>query len=422
MANEQAGSPLLSALFSAGAGLLAQRRDWRAALGLTLAALALTQIGLLLRVHGRAVNWLHGFVDVGLAWLLGHVAFGQLTLLSALTALIFSFSYAAMLDLAQGASATRRWLLALLILVIVLVLLQQPIAAVALLSHVDRAGTARDGAARSGFCAHGANLADAVHADRRAGYSLIHIDTAPNAVRCMCHSSRITLYSSMPLLLLILLATLVALFLYWQLVWAEGAYFGKGAVAWLYNLVAHRYNRIKQYDADDDARFLGEPLMLSLQGVPLRSCSMWRRAPRACRWRCASSRCFTARSSRWIMRGACCTKRRSMCTTYRDRVTWVWQHAVPLPFDDNTFDLVTCLEALEFMPSTPAALREFIRVLKPGGLLLVTNRTGSGRRLMPGKTYRQEQFEALLQSLQQTDITTQVWQYDYDLVWSIKPG
>jgi SAM-dependent methyltransferase len=107
---------------------------------------------------------------------------------------------------------------------------------------------------------------------------------------------------------------------------------------------------------------------------------------------------------------------------YRDRVTWVWQHAVPLPFDDNTFDLVTCLEALEFMPSTPAAVGEFIRVLKPGGLLLVTNRTGSGRRLMPGKTYRQEQFEALLQSLQQTDITTQVWQVDYDLVWSLKPG
>ena len=27
----------------------------------------------------------------------------------------------------------------------------------------------------------------------------------------------------------------------------------------------------------------------------------------------------------------------------------------------------------------------------------------------------------LLQSLGQIDITTQVWQYDYDLVWSIKP-
>ncbi len=70
----------------------------------------------------------------------------------------------------------------------------------------------------------------------------------------------------MPLLIILLLA-LLALFLYWQLVLAEGAYFGKRAVAWLYNLVAHRYNNIKQYDADDDARFLGHPLVLSLQGT-----------------------------------------------------------------------------------------------------------------------------------------------------------
>ena len=61
---------------------------------------------------------------------------------------------------------------------------------------------------------------------------------------------------------------MLALFLYWQLVLAEGAYFGKGAVAWLYNFVAHRYNNIKQYDAEDDARFLGHPLVLSLQGTP----------------------------------------------------------------------------------------------------------------------------------------------------------
>jgi hypothetical protein len=62
-----------------------------------------------------------------------------------------------------------------------------------------------------------------------------------------------------------------------------------------------------------------------------------------------------------------------------------------------------------------------LRVLKPGGLLLVTNRTGSGRWLLFGKTYSTDGFTALLKSLGQIDITTQVWQYDYDLVWSIKP-
>jgi ubiquinone/menaquinone biosynthesis C-methylase UbiE len=106
---------------------------------------------------------------------------------------------------------------------------------------------------------------------------------------------------------------------------------------------------------------------------------------------------------------------------YRDRITWVWQQAVPLPFDAAAFDAVTCLEALEFMPDMRAALAECIRVLKPGGLLLVTNRIASGARLMPGKTLSKPKFETLLQALGQTEITTQVWQYDYDLVWSLKP-
>jgi len=226
----------------------------------------------------------------------------------------------------------------------------------------------------------------------------------------------------MPLLLLLSVVTLIALFLYWQLVLAEGAYFGKGVVAWLYNLAARRYNHIKQYAAEDDARFLGEPLTLSVQGVPqpivLDVATGTSRLPLAlCRQSLFHGQIIALDNARRMLHEAT-----QYARAYRDRVTWVWQHAVPLPFEDSTFDLVTCLEALEFMPNTPAALGEFIRVLKPGGLLLVTNRTGSGRRLMPGRTYRHEQFEALLQSLQQTDITTQIWQYDYDLVWSIKPG
>lgn len=224
------------------------------------------------------------------------------------------------------------------------------------------------------------------------------------------------------LLVLIVFAIISALILYWQLILAEGAYLGQGMVAWLYNLVAQRYNGIKQYDAEDDARFLGEPLVLSLQGIPvplvLDVATGTSRLPLAlCRQPLFHGQILAVDNARRMLHEAT-----QYVQAYRERVTWVWQHAAPLPFADATFDLVTCLEALEFMPSTPAALRELIRVLKPGGLLLITNRTGSGRWLMPGKTYRREQFEALLQELDQTDITTQVWQVDYDLVWSIKPG
>ncbi|CAG0929876.1 Demethylmenaquinone methyltransferase [Thermoflexales bacterium] len=225
----------------------------------------------------------------------------------------------------------------------------------------------------------------------------------------------------MPFLLILLLLALIGLFLYWQLVWAEGTYLGKRPVAWLYNLVAHRYNDIKQYADEDDARYLGEPLALSLQGTPdpivLDVATGTSRLPLAlCRQPLFRGQIVALDNARRMLHTAT-----DYLRDYRDRVTWVWQHAVPLPFDDDTFDVVTCLEAFEFMPNTRDALRECLRVLKPGGLLLVTNRVGSGRWLLFGKTFSREGFVRLLQAFGQIDVTTQVWQYDYDLVWSIKP-
>ncbi|MFL5862627.1 MAG: class I SAM-dependent methyltransferase [Solirubrobacteraceae bacterium] len=43
-----------------------------------------------------------------------------------------------------------------------------------------------------------------------------------------------------------------------------------------------------------------------------------------------------------------------------------------LPWDDATFDLVTCLDVIEHVPDDAAALAEIRRVCRPGGWLLVT--------------------------------------------------
>jgi SAM-dependent methyltransferase len=43
-----------------------------------------------------------------------------------------------------------------------------------------------------------------------------------------------------------------------------------------------------------------------------------------------------------------------------------------LPWDDGTFDLITCLDVIEHTPDDAVALRELRRVCKPGGWLLVT--------------------------------------------------
>ncbi|MCA9947237.1 MAG: class I SAM-dependent methyltransferase, partial [Anaerolineales bacterium] len=103
------------------------------------------------------------------------------------------------------------------------------------------------------------------------------------------------------------------------------------------------------------------------------------------------------------------------------RASLVQQVADQLPFANNQFDLVTCLEALEFFPSDTAALQEMIRVLKPGGTLLVTRRKGSEAKLFVGRYRNVAQFEATLAQLGLEEVHTNPWQLDYDQVFGKKP-
>jgi ubiquinone/menaquinone biosynthesis C-methylase UbiE len=51
-----------------------------------------------------------------------------------------------------------------------------------------------------------------------------------------------------------------------------------------------------------------------------------------------------------------------------------------LPFTDNTFDLVTAVETQYYWPEPAADMREVLRVLKPGGKLIVIAETYKGGR------------------------------------------
>jgi ubiquinone/menaquinone biosynthesis C-methylase UbiE len=48
-------------------------------------------------------------------------------------------------------------------------------------------------------------------------------------------------------------------------------------------------------------------------------------------------------------------------------VEWYEASAEALPFSDAAFDLVLCQQGLQFFPDKPGAIREFSRVLAPGG-------------------------------------------------------
>jgi len=131
----EASTPVLSALVSSGLAIVLSAVIGWAALTLSLGAFALTQIGVLLEhQHGRASHVARGALDMGLAWALGHAAFGSLTPLSAGVATLFAITYGSSVDLARGGQQARWWLLPQLAVVVILVLIQQPLAAFAVIS------------------------------------------------------------------------------------------------------------------------------------------------------------------------------------------------------------------------------------------------------------------------------------------------
>ncbi len=218
-----------------------------------------------------------------------------------------------------------------------------------------------------------------------------------------------------------LLPFLLAL-LYWHLIIAEGAYLGKRVVTLLYDLFARFYDRIKGYEPEYEAWFLGQPLAQALALIPdplvLDVATGTGRLP------LTLFRDGEYRGRLIGLDNACRMVHLAArkLTPWEKQITWLCRDAMALPFPDATFDAVTCLEALEFFPCPKSALREMVRVLRPGGLLLITNRIGRDAALLPGRAFEPIAFEALLRDLGLEMVKTKPWQEDYDLIWARKRG
>lgn len=216
------------------------------------------------------------------------------------------------------------------------------------------------------------------------------------------------------ILLLALIATGVVILGWWLFIASEGVYLGRRVVIWLYDVYANRYDDIKRYRADAEQVFLAQPLLEQIapktDPLVLDVATGTGRLPLALiRHGCFRGRVVaTDLSSRMLSVAA-------QKLNAEDRVTFVLTPAENLPFSNESFDVVACLEAIEFMRRREPVLSELMRVLRPGGLLLLTNRINT--RLMPGKLYSRDELVAELAALDAESVYIERWQVDYDLVW-----
>jgi ubiquinone/menaquinone biosynthesis C-methylase UbiE len=215
---------------------------------------------------------------------------------------------------------------------------------------------------------------------------------------------------------------LLGLLAYWQLVIAEGAHLGPRVVVALYDRIAGEYDTaIKKFDVETESLILGLPLASELAPVT---------APRVLDVACGTGRLARALLRELAFDGlvvnadlAAGMLRAGQPTVaaWPGRVHWLRAPADRLPLPAEAFDAVACLEALEFLPDPRAALAECVRVLRPGGLLVVTRRIGWQARLIVGKTASRAAFHQGLRRLGLHAVRSTPWTVDYDLVLARKP-
>jgi ubiquinone/menaquinone biosynthesis C-methylase UbiE len=207
---------------------------------------------------------------------------------------------------------------------------------------------------------------------------------------------------------------------WWLFIQTEGVYLGPRIVRLLYDQSAHEYDEIKDFDDDSDDRRLGGPLAERLAGNE----SAWvldvgtgtARLPLTLfRHLDFKGQVVGIDSSPAMLQVAV-----AKTVFFSESLYLVRNDARVLPIPAEACDAVTCIEALEFLPDPQQALREMVRVLRPGGTLVVTNRRGFDRWTFLRRGYSPERFERLLGSFGLHSVETQRWLTYYDLIWATK--
>ena len=200
----------------------------------------------------------------------------------------------------------------------------------------------------------------------------------------------------------------------------EGAHLGPRVQSWLYDRWSRKYDAGKRESQLHDNEMLAEPLLERLADV---------NEPFLLDFATGTGRLSYALLTRpefkgWIiavdLSQGMLEQAAAKLSGISERVEFLRHQSLPLPFPDETFDAVCCLEVLELLPDAQAALNEMSRLLRPGGVLLTSRGTEeSGRK---AKVKSEAQLISMLSASGFENVQVTKWWKLFDRVLARKRG
>lgn len=200
----------------------------------------------------------------------------------------------------------------------------------------------------------------------------------------------------------------------------EATHLGSRIQSWLYDRWAKKYDTGKKESQLHDAEMLARPVLDFLKDVPspliLDLATGTGRLPLAL----LREPEFSGHVIAVDVSAGMLAQASQKLKQYQGAFTLVQKIDYPLPFPDATFDVVSCMEALEVMPEMQTPLAELFRVLKPGGMLISSRGTDASGRA--AKVLNVEDFKKVLQNIGFEQVDVIPWWRWFDRVIAHKAG
>lgn len=215
----------------------------------------------------------------------------------------------------------------------------------------------------------------------------------------------------------------LGILLYWldrEVYFYEGARLGPRVQGWLYDCWAVKYDQQKQDSQVHDAERLALPIIEALAGVPEPSVLDYATGTGRMPLALLREPEFKGHIVALDVSKGMLEQADAKLAAHKGRYELVHLINLPLPYPDNAFDVVSCMEALELMPNMEEPLAELFRVLKPGGTLISSRGTeASGRKT---KVRSVDEFSQLLKNTGFKQVQIEPWWKWFDHVLARKPA